>query len=163
MKTITFHLTENSKGKHGHSVYEIHVNDKIVGWLSRVPNDNKTWQVDVETTQGQKFRRHHSFVEAKQMARELLATDLSAASDFHKNLVNEIEKAAIRLDNDVNGNPRYYISAIHFISPETKRMVKPYNGNVYRGRKYGSGYVFQSYNLKRTIEFAISDIHEVYF
>mgnify|MGYP001581213526 CR=1 FL=1 len=71
--TIKIKQTYNSKGKRGRSVYEIHKGDRHIGWIARLPNDRDTWQVDVETPQGQRFRRSHYLKDAKQMAKELLA------------------------------------------------------------------------------------------
>jgi len=68
--------------------------------------------------------------------------------------VNDIVADAIRLENDVNGNPRYYISAMSFVGQNGK-MYRPFNAVKYRGKKYAEGWVFQSYNLKRSVEYAI--------
>ncbi len=70
--TIKIKQSDNSKGKRGHSVYEINKGDRVVGWIARLDNDRDTWQVDVETPQGQKFRRSHYLIDAKQMAKDLL-------------------------------------------------------------------------------------------
>lgn len=64
--------------------------------------------------------------------------------------VNWIVSSAIRLDNDVNGNPRYYIPQFLFWDVLGKG-VKPIGSKVYRGKRYGPGYVFQSYNLQSDI------------
>lgn len=52
---------------------------------------------------------------------------------------------AIRLDSDINGNPRYYLPAYLFDK-------RPQNVTKYRGKKYGPGYVYQSYTLQYDIE-----------
>jgi hypothetical protein len=49
-----------------------------------------------------------------------------------------------RLLNDVNGNPRYYLP----IYLATESAARKLGGVKYRGKKYGSGWVFQSYNLQ---------------
>ena len=52
----------------------------------------------------------------------------------------------VRLDNDVYGNPRYYIPIFLLPRMDDKRRRK--GGLVkYRGRKYGAGYVFTSYSV----------------
>lgn len=66
----------------------------------------------------------------------------------------EIAESAIRLDNDVNGNPRYYIPVFMFWDALGKG-VRPLGAVMYRGKKYGAGWVFQSYNLQRDIERAL--------
>lgn len=57
-----------------------------------------------------------------------------------------------RVNNDVNGNPRY---VFHFLSIDSqyKRAVekaKKIGGKAYRGKSYGGGIVIQSYNLHDT-------------
>ena len=70
---VVIKQSETSKYKRGHSVYEIHKNGRHVGFIARLDFDRDTWQVDVETEKGQKFRRSKYLKDAKQMARELLA------------------------------------------------------------------------------------------
>jgi hypothetical protein len=53
-----------------------------------------------------------------------------------------------RLDNDVNGNPRYYLPV--FLADES--AVRKLGGVKYRGKKYGAGWVFQSYALQGEID-----------
>lgn len=65
---------------------------------------------------------------------------------------NGNEYTFYRTTNDVNGNPRYIV---HFLDlglelDECHRTNKT-NGSglsVYRGKSFGGGYVFQSYNLQ---------------
>ena len=71
-----------------------------------------------------------------------------------KHDVQTIVDSAIRLKHDVNGNPRYYIPAFLFVGDDGK-MFRPFNAVKYRGKQYAEGLVFQSYNLKRSIEIAI--------
>jgi hypothetical protein len=68
-----------------------------------------------------------------------------------------------RLNNDVNGNPRY---VIHFTSckpfdgasyEETVRAMNKIGGRKYHNKSYGGGIVFQSYSLEST-ENAINDV-----
>jgi hypothetical protein len=49
-----------------------------------------------------------------------------------------------RLDNDINGNPRYYLPK--FMAKESD--VRKLGAVQYRGKKYGAGWVFQTYNLQ---------------
>ena len=56
-----------------------------------------------------------------------------------------------RINNDVNGNPRY---VVHFLNIDNdyKAAVKKANkigGRKYHTKSYGGGIVFQSYNLER--------------
>ncbi len=59
---------------------------------------------------------------------------------------HRIAEFAIRLDNDLNGNPRYYIPAFMFITG-VGGWYRPSYAVKYRGKKYGAGWVFQSYVL----------------
>jgi hypothetical protein len=52
------------------------------------------------------------------------------------------------IDNDVNGNPRYYLPV--FLATES--AARKTGGVKYRGKKYGAGWVFQSYDLQREID-----------
>lgn len=63
--------------------------------------------------------------------------------------------AVYRIDNDINGNPRY---VIHFllIALQWDRALeiakKRIGGKTYRAKWYCGGIVFQSYNLQETLE-----------
>jgi hypothetical protein len=48
-----------------------------------------------------------------------------------------------RINNDINGNPRYYLP----IYLTTESAARKIGGVKFRGKKYGAGWVFQSYNL----------------
>jgi len=85
---------------------------------------------------------------AAQVQREVTATE------EHREMVKGIVDSAIRLDSDVNGNPRYYIPVFMFTGKDGK-WYRPAYCNKYRGKRYGAGWAFQSYNLKRSIEQAI--------
>lgn len=70
-----------------------------------------------------------------------------------------------RVNSDINGNPRY---VIHFLSvplsAEEKELpvldkyetavnkCKSFGGKKYRGKEFGGGIVFQSYNLEYEAE-----------
>ena len=72
-------------------------------------------------------------------------------------LVSELRASAIRLDNDVNGNPRYYFPK--FVWPQMDNKTRLSAGlNLYRGKKYGAGYVMQSYSLDGDIDHAINAV-----
>jgi hypothetical protein len=53
-----------------------------------------------------------------------------------------------RLDNDMNGNPRYYLPIYLAGEPAVRKI----GGVKYRGKKYGAGWVFQSYALQGEID-----------
>ena len=72
----------------------------------------------------------------------------------------EIE--TFRIDNDTNGNPRY---VVHFIDLGIKlkdydKINKLYGFNKYRAKWFGGGVVFQSYNIKDTLNFALDKVKE---
>ena len=69
----------------------------------------------------------------------------------------EITMSAKRLDNDVNGNPRYYVP--FYMLPEmTDKVRRAAAIGTYRGKRYGRGYVFQSYSLESDVQFALDTI-----
>lgn len=68
-----------------------------------------------------------------------------------------------RVKNDINGNPRYVIHFLNLLTEAEsnnralsimeKKLIalnkaKKIGGKAYRGRDYGGGIVFQSYNLQ---------------
>ena len=56
----------------------------------------------------------------------------------------------VRLPNDINGNPRYYISRDAFTDNKGTNpdiLAKRLGAVKYRGIKYGTGYVLITYNL----------------
>ena len=65
---------------------------------------------------------------------------------FQRKKAEKVYQSAIRLDNDLNGNPRYYVAAYHFMNDG--KFYNPKNATKYRGKKFGLGWVFQSYNLR---------------
>ncbi len=66
----------------------------------------------------------------------------------------EIADAATRLPNDYYGNPRYYVWYYAF---DGKR---PPFATKYRGKKYGAGWVFQSYYLADTVQRSLNEINK---
>ena len=67
--------------------------------------------------------------------------------------VSEIAEEALRMTNCVNGNPRYYISAMMF--RRDGDFYRPNYCRKYTGKRYGAGWVFTSYNLERDISQAV--------
>lgn len=67
----------------------------------------------------------------------------------------DIAAEALRLDNDVNGNPRYYLSVMDFVSPDGS-LYRPFGASKYRGKRYGSGWVFQSFALAYDIQHSLN-------
>lgn len=67
-----------------------------------------------------------------------------------------------RVDNDINGNPRYVIHFLAFANNynKAKKIANGLGFSVYRARWFGGGFVGQSYNLENTIE-QIIDAREV--
>lgn len=66
-----------------------------------------------------------------------------------------------RINNDINGNPRY---VIHFLNLDSsyQRAIKKANklgGRKYNNKSYGGGIVFQSYNLD-SLEQEIFELHD---
>lgn len=57
-----------------------------------------------------------------------------------------------RVDNDVYGNPRYYVPVYRLPKLADKKRLNV-GLEKYRGKKFGPGYVVQSYNLQATCNF----------
>lgn len=77
-------------------------------------------------------------------------------SEEIKSRAKDVVESAIRLDSDVNGNPRYYIPIFMFTGKDGK-WFRPAHANKYRGKRYGAGWAFQSYNLRRSVEIAFEN------
>ena len=70
----------------------------------------------------------------------------------------------LRVNNDVNGNPRYVCHFLNLLSEAEKneiigisakydhaiRKAKKIGGKKYHNKSYGGGIVFQSYNIRET-------------
>jgi len=54
-----------------------------------------------------------------------------------------------RIDNDINGNPRYVVHFLAIADNYTTAINKArkLGGKVYRAKWFGGGIVFQSYNI----------------
>ena len=53
-----------------------------------------------------------------------------------------------RINSDINGNPRYYLPT-YLAAEENARKI---GGVKYRGKAYGPGWVFQSYEIREELE-----------
>ena len=69
-----------------------------------------------------------------------------------------------RIANDINGNPRYVFHFLSFITDKERegltldqkyklavKKAQKLGGRIYRGKSFGGGIVFQSYNIQETI------------
>jgi len=69
-----------------------------------------------------------------------------------------------RIANDINGNPRYVFHFLNFITDKERegltldqkyklavKKAQKLGGRIYRGKSFGGGIVFQSYNIQETI------------
>ena len=66
-----------------------------------------------------------------------------------------------RINNDINGNPRYVVHFLAFLGTETGSILERYQialkksrslgGKAYKGKDFGGGIVIQSYNIQDTI------------
>lgn len=58
-----------------------------------------------------------------------------------------------RVNNDINGNPRY---VIHFLTIQndyqSNELTKKAGLKRFHNKQYGGGYVFQSYNIQANCE-----------
>ena len=69
----------------------------------------------------------------------------------------ELAQSAIRLDNDINGNPRYYLPIYMLPRMADKARLKA-GLSRYRGKRFGAGYVIQSYSLEYDLSFVLQTI-----
>jgi hypothetical protein len=70
-----------------------------------------------------------------------------------------------RITNDTNGNPRYVVHFLDLLNEQVQsenftldtkynlalHLAKKVGGKIYRGKDFGGGIVFQSYNIQETI------------
>jgi hypothetical protein len=73
------------------------------------------------------------------------------------NQAAEIAMTATKLNNCVNGNPRYYVAAYEF-KGDSGEYYRPAFANKYRGKAYGAGWVFTSYNLESCIRRSLEEV-----
>ena len=77
-----------------------------------------------------------------------------------------MEQRLTRMKNDVNGNPIYYIGIYELADlagvsvEELPELAKKVGFKKYRGKKYGTGFTVQSYNVSYTVERLIDLIKE---
>jgi hypothetical protein len=67
-----------------------------------------------------------------------------------------------RINNDINGNPRFVFHFLAFLGTEegyildrykiAVKKAKKIGGKAYRGKDFGGGIVIQSYNIEKTIQ-----------
>lgn len=62
-----------------------------------------------------------------------------------------------RINNDVNGNPRYIV---HFLDLGLKKYCNIKGLKKYRGKAFGGGYVFQSYNIEDDLKYILQLIEK---
>ena len=64
-----------------------------------------------------------------------------------------------RVNNDVNGNPRYVISwlSLGLDKYEASKKTREAGLKIYRGKNYGGGFIFQSYSLEQEVKW-LNDI-----
>ncbi|BCG66275.1 TreK [Staphylococcus phage vB_SsapH-Golestan101-M] len=77
--------------------------------------------------------------------------------------VQNKEIEVFRIENDVNGNPRY---VVHFLYLDIKlsdydNINKLYSFKKYRAKWFGGGVVFQSYNIADTLKYALDTVKEI--
>lgn len=60
-----------------------------------------------------------------------------------------------RINNDINGNPRYVVSwlSLGLDSYQATDKTRKAGLSIYRGKDFGGGFVFQSYNTEADIKF----------
>jgi hypothetical protein len=69
-----------------------------------------------------------------------------------------------RINNDINGNPRFVVHFLYLLNESegeglgvlesfdlALKKAKKVGGTKYKGKDFGGGIVFQSYNIQETI------------
>ena len=76
-------------------------------------------------------------------------------------MINVKEIQLHRTNNDVNGNPRYVVhySALGLPEYESTKKTRAAGLKLYRGRDFGGGFVFTSYNTEYTLEWVLEVLH----
>ena len=71
--------------------------------------------------------------------------------------VNGKEIPYVRIDNDVNGNPRYVIHFLYFGDTYNEAINKSrkIGGKKYRAKRYGGGIVITSYSLETDLAYIL--------
>jgi len=76
-----------------------------------------------------------------------MQTDYKAIQAVKRDIAAQVARFT-RLDNDVNGNPRYYLPLYAITDTHAAYIASALGLSKYRGKKYGAGYVLQSYNIE---------------
>lgn len=75
--------------------------------------------------------------------------------------VNGKEVTCYRVENDINGNPRYVIHFLDLgIRPEDYGKIPGLRR--YRGKWFGGGYVIQSYSLEESVKYLLNHVKKWY-
>lgn len=71
--------------------------------------------------------------------------------------VNGKDVPYVRIDNDVNGNPRYVIHYLYFANTYSEAIykAKKIGGKKYRAKWYGGGIVISSYSLESDLTYIL--------
>lgn len=67
-----------------------------------------------------------------------------------------------RLNNDINGNPRYYVDLITLglSSPQSTKDTRRVGLTKYRGKEYGAGFWFSSYSCESDLDWIIKELNK---
>lgn len=77
-----------------------------------------------------------------------------AVNKLTADMINSCKK----LDNDLYGNPRYYFPAYMFPQGMTDKSRSKHALSKYRGKRYGAGYVMQSFALQNDVRGLVKTI-----
>lgn len=78
----------------------------------------------------------------------------------------ELEQRFTRMKNDINGNPIYYIGIYDLADlagvsvEELPTFARKVGFKNYRGKKYGTGFTVQSYNLSHSVDALKNEINK---
>lgn len=78
--------------------------------------------------------------------------------EYNVTLKNGLDITVYRTTNDLYGNPRYIV---HYLSLELDDYVSIKGLKKYRGKKFGGGYVFQSYSIEDTTQYYYDKVQEM--
>lgn len=83
---------------------------------------------------------------------------------FNHNITTHIKTYECKkISHDANGNPRYivpyYTLGLTTYPERTPKSLTKLGLSKYRGREFGGGYVFQSYNLSESLDFYYDKIN----
>lgn len=86
---------------------------------------------------------------------------MSKINKFEVKLNGEMVEV-FRINNDVNGNPRYLI---HYLSLDLKeyestKQTRAAGFSKYRGKNFGGGFVFTSYSVESELNQMYKILHE---